>query len=61
MSGTDAKTEWSLAAPKPKFGGGTALRFGGGFRSTQNLKGPTTDLEDVVFQANFSSEKTLTQ
>ena len=60
MSGQDTKPRWSSAAPKAKFGGGTALRFGGNFRPSQKPTGPTSGLEDVIFQANLTSAKMLT-
>ena len=61
MSGQDTKPRWSSAASKARFGGGTALRIGGGFWSTQKPTGPTSGLEDVMFQANLTSAKMLTQ
>ena len=61
MSGQDTKPRWSSAAPRAKFGGGTALRFGGGFWSSPKPTGPTSGLEEVMFQANPTSAKMLMQ
>ena len=61
MSGQDTKPRWSTTAPKARFNGGAALKFGAAFRPSQKPTGPTAGLEDVMFQANLSNAKMLMQ
>ena len=61
MSGTDAKSGWNSGIPKAIFGGGMALKFGGGVRPVTKVKARSTNLEDVIFHANLSSRKMLNQ
>ena len=48
MSEMDSKPKSGGNGNKSRFGGGTAIRYGGGFRQNQlKEKGPTTGLEHV--------------
>ena len=61
MTGADTKNGRNSDIPKPRFGGGRTLKFGGGFRTDAKVKSRTTNLEDVVFQVNLLSSKMLNQ
>ena len=61
MAELDTKKGWNSDVPKPRCGGGRTLKFGNGFRPGVKVKAKTTNLDDVVFQANLSSGKMLTQ
>jgi hypothetical protein len=49
MSGTETKPRFGGAAPKARYGRGTALKFRSGFRQSNKLMEPTTGLKDVYF------------
>ena len=46
MPGTDTKSGWNSGVPKARFGGGMALKFGGGFRPVTNLT-PNNDIDKL--------------
>ena len=61
MSVSDSKPRFGETGNNSRFGGGTAIRYGGGLRQNQmKEKGPTTGLEHV-FVTNKSIAKIMTQ
>ena len=62
MSETDTKTRFGNGVTtKPKFGGGAAIRLGGGYRQGSKQKGPTSGLQDVMYSVFKAQGKMLTQ
>ena len=62
MSETDSKQKFGGNGNKSRFGGGTAIRYGGEFRQNQlKEKGSATGLEHVCFVTNKSNAKMMTQ
>ena len=62
MSEADTKSRFGNGTTtKPKFGGGAAIRLGGGYRQGSKPKGPTSGLQDVMYGVFKAQGKMLTQ
>ena len=64
MSGIGTKPRFGGTGNKSRFGfgGGTAIKYGGGFKQNQaKEKGPATGLEHVWLASNQSNANILTQ
>ena len=62
MSRTDSKPRFGNGTiARTRFGGGAAIRLGGGLRQGPKFKGPTPGLEEVMYNVFTSPGKMLTQ